>query len=48
MCNITIPHIKYKNFIKNNLYKIYKYGINNNSFDEESIKYRINDLQQKI
>ena len=47
-CNITIPHIKYRNFIKNNLYKIYKYGINNNSFDEESIKYRINDLRQKI
>ena len=36
-----------RNFIKNNLYKIYKCGVSNNSFDEESINFRINDLRDK-
>ena len=47
-CNIDIPYIRYRNFIKNNLFKVYKYGLDISLFDRESLKQRVIEINEKI
>ena len=47
-CSIDTPYIRYRNFIKNNLFKVYKYGLDISLFDRESLKQRVIEINEKI
>lgn len=47
-CSIELPYVRFRNYIKNNLFKIYKYGLDLSIFDRDSLKERINELNSKI
>ena len=47
-CSIDYPFVRYRNFIKNNLFKVYKYGLDISLFDRDSLQKRKKEIEKQI
>ena len=45
-CSIDYPFVRYRNFIKNNLFKVYKYGLDISLFDRDSLQKRKKEINE--